>query len=158
MRQDLDGMTDTQEKILGVFKERKIDKDGALMRQSLNMQSWDRHSQDELPVAIKQLIDDEYISFNGFSYILREKGFEFIYEGPSLEATEELILNEFKKHEIAVDGSLMINSLAPLRNRAEKLLQLDKYTKAINNLLGKGLIKDGNNCFILTKNGHDRIY
>jgi hypothetical protein len=72
-------MTDTQEKILGVFKEHKVSKDGRLKPQSLSTRSWDEYAYtDEFQDAIKQLIDEDYISFDGNSYILCEKGYEHI--------------------------------------------------------------------------------
>ena len=73
-------MTSTQEKILDVFKQNNIPKNGILSPQLIDYFSWDRLSQDEFPDAMQGLINDGFVSTKDIWYVLTEKGYNCIYK------------------------------------------------------------------------------
>jgi len=151
-------MTNTQEKILEVFKEHKVSRNGVLKPQSINIRSWDRRSQDEFENEIKQLIEDEYIFIKDSWYVLTDKGCDYIYRNYSIETTKSLILEVFKKHKIGIDEIIMQNSFIKLQQSVDRF-HFDNFTLAFQNLISDEYIEiAGNNCYKLTKLGYDNIY
>lgn len=152
-------MTSTQEKILEVFKEFKIAINGILNPQSLNsrIRTWGKRSQDESTEAIKQLITGGYISSDDKWYILLEKGYNYIFRNYSIEDTEQLILDVFRKHKIGVGEILMQNSFLSFRQEAERF-HFENFNNAILNLHTKRLIESSDMGYKLTQAGYERIY
>jgi hypothetical protein len=152
-------MTNTQQKILEVFKEFKTSLNGVLKPQSLDsrIRNWDRRSQDEAANAVEQLIKEEYISTNDNWYVLLEKGYNHLFSDYKLEDTENIILDVFKKHKIGVGQMLMTNSFISTQNSAERF-HFDNFNNAINSLIQKHLIESTERGYILTQSGYEKIY
>ena len=151
-------MTNTQEKILDVFKKHKTPKEGILKPQSINIRIWDRRSQDEFENAMKQLIADEYVSVKNEWYVLTEKGYNHIYCDYSIEDTKELILEVFRKHKIGVGEILMPNHFISLQQNIDRF-HFDNFTIAIQSLILERLIENTDKSYYkLTQSGYDKIY
>lgn len=151
-------MTNTQEKILEVFKKFKTPKDGIIKLQSFNTQTWDRKSQDEFNSAMQQLISDVYVSTKDGWYVLTEDGYNYIYRKYSIEDTKQLIMNVFRNHKVGVGGILMQNNFITLQQTAERF-HFDNFTFALQSLISDGLIEVNEiGYYKLTQSGYDRIY
>lgn len=152
-------MTNTEQKILDVFKEFKTSRNGVLKPQSLDsrIRSWDRRSQDESRASIQQLISDEYITINDNWYILLDKGYDYISKDYSIEDTEALILDIFRKHKKGIGEMLMTNSFLAVQQSAERF-HFDNFDNAFKSLISKGLLEQVERGFRLTQKGYDTIY
>ena len=151
-------MTNTQEKILDVFKKHKTPKDGVLKHQSLNIHSWDRRSQDEFQKSMNDLISKGYVSTKEEWYVLTEKGYDHIYRDYSIAYTEEIILDVFRKHKTGVGQILMQNHFITVQQNADRF-HFDNFNIALNNIIAGGLIEITNEGYYkLTQAGYDRIY
>ena len=151
-------MTNTQEKILDVFKKHKTPKDGLIKPQSFDIRSWDRRSQDEFPEAMKQLIADGYSSVKDDWYVLTEKGYNHIYCDYSIEDTKEIILGVFRKHKVGVGEILMQNHFISVQKNADRF-HFDNFNSAMQSLISDGLIEITDKGYTkLTQSGYDKIY
>lgn len=151
-------MTNTQEKILEIFKKHKTPKEGVIRPQSFDINSWDRLSQDEFAEAINQLIEEGYVSVKEGWYLLTEKGYDYIFRNYSIKDTEEVILNFFRKHKIREGEVLMQRNFNSLQE--EDRFHFDNFNNAMQNLILEGLIEITveKNYFKLTQAGYNRVY
>lgn len=151
-------MTNTQEKILEVFKKHKVPVNGILKPQSINFRTWDRRSQDEFQISMNELIEEGYVSVRDNWYVLEEKGYRYIYRNYSIEDTKKIILDVFRKHKVGVGEILMSNHFITTQQNAERF-HFDNFNSAMQDLIADGLIEfTDKGYYMLTQLGYDNIY
>jgi len=152
-------MTNTQERLLDIFKSNKVGVGHILKPQVImsKTRSWDRRALDEAQGAINGLVDEGYISTNGDFFVLEQKGYDHIYAGYSILDTERMIMDVFRRHKIGVGQMIMSNSFLELERSMERF-HFDNYNQAFQNLGRKGMIEFVERGYKLTQIGYDAIY
>jgi predicted transcriptional regulator len=152
-------MTIRQDLILKAFKKLRVPCDGALKPESLDIEikRWPEPYQDEAFDALKRLVDSEYILVRGSSYVLTEKGYDYIYKDYSIRDTEKIILDEIRRRDIDAGNIIMSNWLNALQRDME-IFHSDNFNNAIRSLIDKGFIEAAEMGYKLTQEGYSEAY
>ena len=149
-------MNNLQLKILNIFREFKNGVGHVLNPQSLNskISQWDRRSQDESQTAIENLVTEGFISYDGSHFILNQSGYDKIWEGYTLQDTENFILNIYRERNLGIGHGLHPAALNGIRNNAERF-HMDNMGTAWQSLVDKGYLNENGQ---LQQTGYDKIY
>lgn len=148
-----------QSKVLQIFREFKTPVDGILNPQSIQskIRNWDRRSQDNSLVAINELKSNGYIGTKDNWFTLTQKGYNFLYEGFSIEDTENIILEFLRKRNLGVGHVIMKNWFTSFTTEIERY-HFDNFNEAFSNIIEKEYIEVRQNGLFFTQKGYDKVY
>lgn len=152
-------MNQVGKKIMEIFRTAKVGAESVLKPQVVQqaIRSWSRPDQDAAPAALKELMEEGYLSTKEDWYVLTQKGYDYLYEGYSIENTKRLILDVFEQQKVGAGKSIMASALIGVRQKANRF-DMDNFQAALEELVKDGVIEPKGNMIMLTEEGYKEVY
>jgi wobble nucleotide-excising tRNase len=152
-------MNEVSKRIMEIFRKAKVGADNVLKTQVVQeaIRSWDRPAQGEAQKASNKLMDEGYLQAKEGWYVLTQKGYDYVYEGYSIEDTKRLILDEFERKKVGASEGMMVNSLISLKQNAGRF-DMDNFAKAMQEMANDAWIKESGHMLLLTEEGYKKVY
>jgi predicted transcriptional regulator len=152
-------MDSLENKILGIFEEFKVKRNGILLFQSLQGRTlkYTQKEQDKSSESIQSLINKGYLEKKNTGLVLASAGFDYLYSKITVEVTEEQIMDLFRRNSRKVSDILMPQHLMS-SGFYEHPKHRENLEKALENLAKKSFIEITNKAYRLLQAGYDHIY
>jgi predicted transcriptional regulator len=152
-------MDNLENKILRIFEDLKVARDGVLLDRSLliKISKFPRKDQDKSSHAIQSLVDSGYLKQDDSGYFLTSLGFDLLYKHIDIEKTENEIMTCFVKKNLGLSEILLYQVLATsdvLSHPKHK----ENFDAALENLTNKAFVERTEPGLKLLKAGYDHIY